>query len=59
MSSYRNVCLETKGRSVHHLRVGRVGDGSNNDLGNFEPVCRSCHEKIHAGTDGGDLAQSI
>ena len=59
MSSYRDICLETKGEActicgatksvvVHHVD----GDRSNNDLDNLEPVCRSCHEKIHAGAEG-------
>ena len=59
MSSYRNVCLEKKGEAcvicgstesvvAHHVD----GDRSNNDLDNLEPMCRSCHKSVHAGSIG-------
>lgn len=59
MSSYRNVCLETKGETciicgstesvvAHHID----GDRSNNTIDNLEPVCRPCHGKIHTGAEG-------
>lgn len=53
-SDYREHCLEAKGEQcticdatesiiVHHID----GDRENNDLDNLEPVCRSCHNRIH------------
>lgn len=56
---YREACLEDKGDEcylcddgegiqVHHID----GDRGNNDLENLIPVCRSCHQKIHDGTEG-------
>lgn len=59
MSDYRNVCLDTKGSActicgstesviAHHID----GDRSNNSIENLEPICRSCHGKIHTGADG-------
>jgi len=59
MSSYRQICLDSKGESctichstenivAHHID----SDRTNNELDNLVPVCRSCHGKIHTGAPG-------
>lgn len=58
-ANYRNVCLDSKGEQcrisgsteqvvVHHVD----GDRDNNEIDNLEPLCESCHGKVHTGSDG-------
>lgn len=59
MMEYRQTTIHEKGDDCHlcgpvdSVVVHHVdGDRTNNSLENLIPVCRSCHGKIHAGTEG-------
>ncbi len=56
---YREQCLEEKGKFCHicddeeEIVVHHIdGNRENNDLGNLMPVCKSCHQRIHGGSEG-------
>lgn len=38
-----SICGESKKIDIHHID----GDYNNNSLDNLQPLCRSCHTKIH------------
>ncbi|WP_143095544.1 HNH endonuclease signature motif containing protein [Halopelagius inordinatus] len=42
------ICESTEQIVAHHVD----GDRGNNTIENLEPVCQSCHGKIHTGADG-------
>lgn len=58
-TTYRRRCLEAKGEQcvicdtgenieVHHVD----GDRTNGELENLEPMCKDCHDNVHAGREG-------